>query len=53
MTYECYTKRLMQKVELNMNMILDEKPKLINSIDRGVNHPVFQKYSFIPFLNPN
>ena len=37
-------------VELKLNMIVDENPQLINSLDRSENHPSIGKYSTIPFI---
>ena len=47
MIYELHTKRSMQKCELNLNMIIDENPKLIITLDRSDNHIVIRKYSHI------
>ena len=39
----------MQMVELNLNMIIDNNPHLINALDRTDNHPLIRKCSNIPF----
>ena len=49
MSYEFKIKQPMQTVKLNVNMILDGNPYLINSLDRSFNHPLIRKNCSIPF----
>ena len=49
MTHEFCIKQPMQRIELKLNMVIDENPHLINALDRSVNHPSIRKYSSIPF----
>ena len=39
MTFEYCTKQPTQMFELNLNMLIYEKPRLKNSMDRNLNHP--------------
>ena len=48
-TYEYYIKQPMQMVELNLNMIINNDPHLINALDRSINHPLLRKYSNVFF----
>ena len=49
LTYEHYIKQTMQKIEITLNMNVANKPNLINNLDQNFNHPMFRKYSNIPF----
>ena len=51
MAYEYYNKQPMEMVALNLNMIIDNNPHLINALDRSVNHPLMGKYNNIPYTN--
>ena len=44
MAKEFYIKQRMQTIELNLNMIIDINPHLIN-----VNHRLVRNYSNVPF----
>ena len=48
MTYEFRHKQPMQMVEMKLNVILDENPHLINSLNRSVNHPLVREDSLFP-----
>ena len=48
---EYYIKQPMQILELNLKMIINNNPHLINVLDRSINHPLIRKYSNIPFMN--
>ena len=37
-------------VEINLNQNFARKPHLINSLDRGVKHPLIRNYSHLPFI---
>ena len=41
----------MQAVERRLNINTAKNQQLINSLDRNKNHPLFRKYSHIPFNN--
>ena len=41
----------MQSVELRLKMNIAKNPQLITSLDRNKSHPLFRKYSHIPFNN--
>ena len=49
MNYECIIKQPMQMVSLNLNMIISENPRLINALDRSIDHPSIRNYINIPF----
>ena len=49
MTYEFYIKQSMERVELNLNMIIFEIVNLINSLDWSIKHPFIREYSIFPF----
>ena len=51
MTYEHYINQPMSMCERKMNKNTAKNPQLIKSIDRIKNHPLFRKYSHIPFNN--
>ena len=46
--YEYYIKQPIEKVELNLNMIIAKNPHLMKSLDRSTNQPLIIKYSNIP-----
>ena len=48
MTYEFYNKQPMKMIELNLDMIIESDPYLINALDRIVNYPLIRKYRNIP-----
>ena len=43
MTYEFYTEQPRRMIEVKMNVIPDDNPLLIKSLDRSVNHPLIRK----------
>ena len=47
--YDFYFEHPKQMADMELNMINDEIPHLINQPDRSVNHPVVRNYSYIPF----
>ena len=51
MTYEHYINQPMSMCERQTNMNFARNPKMINSLDRNINHPLIRKYSYIPFNN--
>ena len=51
MTYDYYSQHPMLAFELKLNMILAKNPHLIYSPNRSHNHPLFRKFSHIPFNN--
>ena len=46
--FDYYIKQPMQIVELQLNMIVDNIPHLIKTLDGGVNHPLIRKASHLP-----
>ena len=50
-TYENYMNNPMSMCEGKINLIIAKNLQLINSSDRNENHPLFRKYSHIPFNN--
>ena len=50
MTFELYSKEPMQMVEMKLNMIIDENPHLIKTLETNVNHAFFRNYSDVQFL---
>ena len=50
MSYVFYFKQPLEMLELKLNMLLDETPQLINSLDGSVNHPFIREYSIKPFI---
>ena len=50
MNYDCIIKQPMQMVELNLNMIISENPRLRNALDRSIDHPSIRNYINIPFI---
>ena len=40
MAYEYYIKQPTQMVELKLYMLIDKNPRLINTLERSVNHPL-------------
>ena len=47
MSYKYYINHPMSVLERRINFINAKNPKLINSLDRNKNHPLFRKYSHI------
>ena len=49
MTYENYINQPMSMLERRININIAKNPSLINLFERNKNHPLFRKYSHIPF----
>ena len=41
MTYDFYSKKSKQMIELNLNMIVYRNPQLINVLDKSIDHTLF------------
>ena len=49
MNYKYYLNQLMQMIEKRLSLIIAKNPKLINSLNRGSDHPLIRKYIDVPF----
>ena len=48
-TYDFFNRRAMQLIELKLNMIIDNDPHLLKTLDRHVILSLNRKHSNIPF----
>ena len=44
-----YIEQPMPMLELKFDMIIYNKPPLMNALDRSITHPIFRKYRYISF----
>ena len=50
MNYKFYLKQPMQMTYGRLNMIIAKNPQLMNSLNRGSNHPLIRKNIHTPFI---